>query len=814
MSNTNAKRMNKFLSILFFVAFGIVLSFGLIFVQSKNVASAEGEEFYTISVTATNGNVNLSYVGDDEHYVGQTNILMKESATSYKILKSVVDDAENDFKIKITGSANLNYVFDSYSVDGVVQTEDKFKITGDASVVVNFVPKTFTVKVSTSFSSDGTNFQSDNTLLTNNLSTALDQIKVDAYGSVFDQTNNVVATALRDSDKLEFLGYFVVGSFGDELDVTDGLKIKTLNVDDDFISSFVKSGEIKIVARYAFKKQVNISIDEDSVGLGSFDVFVRSSENELVDFVSGNYYSYGSKVSVVPVANKNYVFAGYNLNSVGNELYGKGYTKEISYDDVSLVLFFTPDKYEIKFDIVNSIGETIGSEKINVSTGNSLSYVTTNVVSFGEKINEIKFNKISKYANYTFKGWYLFKNDGTKVSFSSTDNKEIVKNVLIDSDFVENFVSNGAINFYGEFVQDCQLSIIMQDAYPTNSTFTVFKDGHEVSTAGTFEYGTNLVVEVPQIDHMVFVGFEGLIDDDQYVEGSSRVDIKMNGNRSVSAKYEYIKTGISVDEKSKLKNVRVELSSDEIRIGDTLIINAKVSDGFRVKTFNINGKSAEDFVKELNENESSSVAICGDNGIVTIYVNKNVYDFFAGSPVLSVEAVAKVDSTYVALFVLYLVLAVLLGAVMIVFLILANKKYFKIKKLKRTQEEKIKEKEEANKVETLSSQEENKTEVVIEETKVAQADEKPVEKKKTKSQAEKSPVKKTTTKKTSESQTKKKETGETKKTEKKTTKNTTSKTSNQSKPKTKTTESGETKNTVKKTTKTVKKETKTEGGKN
>lgn len=830
MSNTNAKRMNKFFSILFFVTFGVVMSLGLIFVQSKNVADAEGETFYSITVTATNGSVSLSYVGDGEHYTDISNMLVKENETTYKILKSVVDDAENDFKIEILATPNQNYVFDSYSVGGVETSENQFEISGDTSVVVNFVPQTFDVKVSTSFSSDGTTFESDDSLLTNNMGVEFDQIKVDAFGSIFDSTKNIVATSLRDSDKLEFLGFFIKGVSENEIDVTDGLKIKTLNVDEEFIRNNVnQSGEIEIIAKYAFKKQVNISVAGDSTGLGSFKVFIRNSKNELVDFVSGNYYSFGSRVSVVPVAEKNYAFVGYNIGVEGKEIYGDGFTKEIAFEDVSLVLSFAPQKYEIKFSIVNSIGESIGSEKIIVSTESLLSYVTTNVIAFGESINEIKFEKISKYTNYTFKGWYLYKKDGTKVLFSSETNNQVVKDVLIDSAFVQDYVSDGAITFFGEFVQDCQLSIIMQDAYPTDSTFNVFKDGIEVSISGTFEYGTNLVVEVPEIDHMIFAGFEGLIDDDQFVEGTNCAHIKMNGNRSLSAKYEYIKTNVNVDTDSKLENVDVKLSSNEIQIGDTLIINANVPHGYRILKFNINGMSAQNFVKMLNENESSTVAICGDDGIVTVYVNKNIYDFFAGSSVLNIEASAKVDSTYVVLFVLYLVLTLGFGAVVIVFLILANKKIFKIKKMNRAQIDKIKEKEEKNKTESLKvKKEETKAEEVQSEKEKneearpqkvkVEKEKKPAEKKDLKPQSKKT-VKKPSGKKTENKQAKTQKTDDLRKadkktTEKETTKKVEKKPVSKTKLKTQKTGNNKSKSTENKQNKSVKKSNKTEGGKN
>ena len=72
---------------------------------------------------------------------------------------------------------------------------------------VDFVVKTFTVKVATEYSADGVTKLSDNTLLTNNMGVNLDAISVSAHETLFDETNNVVAPD-RESDHYGLSGRY------------------------------------------------------------------------------------------------------------------------------------------------------------------------------------------------------------------------------------------------------------------------------------------------------------------------------------------------------------------------------------------------------------------------------------------------------------------------------------------------------------------------------------------------------------------------------------------------------------------------------
>lgn len=757
MSNSNLKKLNRFFAVLVFVMASFVLSLGFGVSSFSNFAKAENDNYYVINLTVTNGTANLSYEGNT--YDGLDNILVKESNEKYLILKSVVDDAENTCSVKVTVLPNENFVLNQIAVDGTALAESAnqtFTIapaTAETNVVVDFVAKTFTVKVATEYSADGVTKLSDNTLLTNNMGVNLDAISVSAHETLFDETNNVVAPD-RESDHLEFVGYFISDGMN-EVNVSDGRSIASLQFDDEFIAKYVKEGTLEIVARYAYKKMVSVSVDNSCLAFGAFDVVAKNSAGDFVNFVSGEYYSVGTKIFVVPTAEKYYEFSHYEYD--GESLYDSNFSATVEYKDVSVVIFFEPVSYEIRFNIVNSVFERLGNEPITLEITHIGAYYNTPVadhVIIGDKIDLIKFKNIFSYQNYKFLSWQLRSKTGDIKNVSDANNADMVKNLDITSDFVDKYVVDGKIDFYGVFIQNCQLSIVMQKAYATENTFQVYEDGVLVEDLSkSFDYGTILTVTVPNIDYMTFVGFDGLIVDDLYTPGQTTAYIAMKGNRSLAVKYDYIKTDIKIAGESVVKNGRLSLSSNNFKIGDTFIINANLSDGYKIKSFTVNGKSAEQFVRELNAGEEKPVANYGENGIITIHVNKNVYDFFVNNDTLNVKVDSKINGAYVALFVIYLLLALGFGAVIVVLSIMTNNNSEEIKKLRKKQQDAVLKKEEEQRKEEERQKallEKQKEEIVAEkafEEKPKKAPAKKIATKKVdETEKPKAPAKKTTTK--------------------------------------------------------------------
>lgn len=745
MSNSNLKKLNRFFAVLVFVMASFVLSLGFGVSSFANFAKAENDNYYVINLTVTNGTANLSYEGNT--YDGLDNILVKESNEKYLILKSVVDDEENTCDMKVTVLPNENFVLNEITVDGTALAESAnqtFTIapaTAETNVVVDFAAKTFTVKVATEYSADGETKLSDDTLLTNNMGVNLDAISVSAHETLFDETNNVVALD-RESEHLEFVGYFISDGTS-EVNVSDGRSIASLEFDDEFIAKYVKDGTLEIVARYAYKKMVSVSVDNSCSAFGAFDVVAKNSAGDVVNFVSGEYYSAGTKIFVVPTAEKYYEFSHYEYD--GESLYDSNFSVTVGNKDISVVIFFEPVSYEIRFNIVNSVFERLGNEPITLEITHIGAYYNTPVadhVIIGDKIDLIKFKNIFSYQNYRFLSWQLRSKTGDIENVSDADNANIVKNLDITSDFVDKYVVDGKIDFYGVFIQNCQLSIVMQKAYATENTFQVYENGVLVEDLSkSFDYGTILTVTVPNIDYMTFVGFDGLIVDDQYTPGQTTAYIVMKGNRSLAVKYDYIKTDIKIADESVVKNGRLSLSSNNIKIGDTFIINANLSDGYKIKSFTVNGKSAEQFVRELNAGEEKPVAIYGENGIITIYVNKNVYDFFANNNTLNVKVDSKINGAYVALFVIYLLLALGFGAVIVVLSIMTNNNSEEIKKLRKKQQDAVLKKEEEQR------KEEEKQKALLEKQKEEVVAEKALEEK-----PKKAPAKKVATKKADETE--------------------------------------------------------------
>ena len=704
MSKLKSKNLAKLFAVMIFMlaSFVLLVPFALTF---SSVAKADDADYYVINLTAQNGQATLSYEGND--YPNLENIFVKVSDGKYKILKSVVDDTANNCKVKVSAVANKNYKLNSIVVNGVALSDEVDNIfvisggTAETNVVVNFAIKKFNVKVTTSFSNDGENYVSDDTLLTNNIGVSLDALTVDAYASIFDETHNVIAND-RESDHLEFVGFFIKNVNGNKVNVSSSRNIANLVFDDEFINAYLGDNDnLEIVAEYQYKRAISVAVDSSCAANGSFDVILRNSDNNVIDFTSGEYYSVGTKISVVPTAKKYYKFARFELN--GEKKYDANVSLTVDSQDINLVLFFEQASYELGFNIVNSIYERLGNEEILTEITHASGYYDTPVakkVVIGDTINSIRFKNIFNYQNYRFLSWQLISNTGESVSVSSEENVNIIKNLQITSDFVDKYVKDGRIQFYGVFIQNCQLSIVMHKAYDTEETFEVYENGVKVTDLSkSFDYGITLMISVPHIDHMTFDHFEGLVVNDQYTPGQTTAYIMMNGNRSISAVYEYVKTQVKISEDSTAENARLSLNLDEIKIGDTLIINAKLMNGYKLKKFTINNISANNFVKTLNKLGEATVANYGDNGIVTIYVNKDVFDYFTVNHDLKIDVDSKINGAYVALFVIYIVLAIGLGVVIVVLSIKTNNYNDEIKKLQRKKQEEILKKKEEQKKE-------------------------------------------------------------------------------------------------------------------
>lgn len=707
MTNLNFKKLNRFFAVMVFVLASFVLSLGFGVSSFAQIAKAENENYYVINLSVSNATATLSYEGNA--YEGDEDVLVKESDQKYLILKSVVDDTLNTCKVKVNVLANENFVLEQIVVNGSALSESDngaFIIapsTAETNVSVSCVAKTFTVKVSTSISADGSTFSSDDTLLTNNMGVSLDAISVSAHESVFDGSANVFASD-RASDHLEFVGYFISDGIN-ELDISSGRNIQTLEFDDEFISSFVKEDTLNIVAKYVYMKQVFVSVDSSCSGLGNFNVVAKNKNGDVVDFVSGEYYSVGTKISVLPTAEKYYKFFKYEYN--GESIYDSVFSATVENADIAVKLFFEPQSYEIRFNIVNSVFERLGNEEIELNVthiGSRFSTPVAEHVIIGDRIENFKFKNVFSYQDYRFVSWQLRSKTNDIVSISSSENEREVKNLEITAEFVDKYVVDGKIDFYGVFVQNCKLSILVDNVVGSGN-IQVYEDGLLVEDLSkSFDYGTVLVVNMPNIEYMVFAGFDGLSVDDQYTPGQTTARICMNGNRSIAGRYNYVETELKVSSDSFVKNGRLFLSSDKVKIGDTFIINACLGDGYKIKSFSVNGVDAEQFVKNLNTLDGNAVAVFGDNGIITIRVTKNVYEFFASNENLSIKVNTKINGLYVALFVVYLLLALGFGAVIIVLSIKANNYSEEIGKLKKQQQDAVLKKEEEQRKEEEKQQ--------------------------------------------------------------------------------------------------------------
>lgn len=711
MNKSGSKISLKVVALLVMIVSSLAFFFGFAF--SKNVAFAYDEtNYYTLNFSVSAyGSASIEYVGEGA-YPEIEQIIFKADDGNYKIHKTVADDPVNACLLKVVYETNDHYVLDNILVDGtpLASDEQTFTYSSTVSAVsVSFKAQEFSVEIKTQFSTDGEIFNSDNTLLENHLGTELN-FKVPAFATMFDETFNVIAND-RDSDHLEFDGYYILGE--SEENISDGRKIKSLTLNEDFISKFVKDGKITIYARYNFKKQLNINVDSLSDSFGDFEVILIDKNSNVLNFVNGNYYSVGTKYTIIPSALPGYEFSHYYID--GSRLYTEYYSNRIGYQNVDINLFFTSKNYELNFYIVNSQFSEIDYQPLSINiTYNSSDPYTSPVskyVKIGDRIDELSFISFPNYENYKFVSWQTKDVDGNAVSLSDALDNKMIKGLVISQDFIDSYAKDGKISIYAVFVMQCHLSIQIDDV---GKDYELYYGGSSILPEDlsemTFDFGSIIILSAPSVENMTFDKFSGLLDIDEYTGGTS-VFIKMNGDRSVSISYHFNETEIKLDELSKVSNGKVVLNKDKISIGDTLIISLNLKSGYKLTDFLINDKTADKFVLNVNRicGSEKPVATYSDNGIVTIYVNQTVFDYFKDNNI-KVVAHSKINSTYAILLAVYLVITLSAGGLLVWFFVLAGKNKLKVIELKEKQQKIIEKKQ--KEVEELYSSDKNEKTVV------------------------------------------------------------------------------------------------------
>ena len=676
---------------MFSIAFVFSMLLGLNY--SKICANAESETgVYHINVSSPNGISLLAIDG------AESSSLISNSLNHYVLSNEVVEQESPTYQLRVRTRANKYYEFDKIIINDVEQTSGVrvFKLekgTYINNVVVVYKPIEIKAVVKTQIMTGSDTFIEDSSLIENQTTGELDNIVAKANSSLFDNVNNVFAI---NRGNYVFEGFYIQ-TLSDEIDVTDGRKIRTLELNEQFLNEVLDetSNSFTIVARYSLKKQVSISMQDGQDEMGNFEVAVYGPRGEHIDFVSGAYYEYGTRFSIVPVNNEYYEFDHFVVNE--SDDFSNNLIINVEYDDIDVKCVFASTKYDLCVSIVNSVFKTIGNQRVNVSIVRQIPEVLSPVsryVQIGDTIDYIRFGENLGFENYVFDSWKVLDKTGNAVDISHSSLKNEVRDLDINKTFIDQYVKDGRIVIYGVFVQQCYLSINLPNEIDFLENFSVYKrvDGDYVKLENLdepFEYGTVLMISVPSVNNHKFDGFTGLVAEDSYTTGQTSAFIVMNGNRTITAKYVYDDTPVNISGDSKIVNCKLVKNLDKIHVGQTLILSFELSSGYELTKFEINNMKAQEFVSSINSLDptANQVAFYDDSGIVTIYVTQKVFDFFKANPSLKICSDGQMRGTYLALIIVYSFLAVCIGASIIVFAVLASKKQNKIVELKTKQQE-------------------------------------------------------------------------------------------------------------------------------
>lgn len=450
---------------------------------------------------------------------------------------------------------------------------------------------------------------------------------------------------------------------------------------------------------------VTVEVEDNVPSRGTYKAVAYDLDHKVIPFSSGATYENGTTVVIEPVPEEGYEFSCFDVG--GQKVYHNLYTFVVNGSDVNVKVEFSNKKYELVFKTVDTSFNEIASPKIDATiknVGMAGASLSSRYVALGDEIENVKYASGVNLENYTFVAWQI-KNKGGQVESVSDDVvKTEIRNLNVTPDFLSKYALNGKVEIYGVFAQKSYLSLHLSVAADINELVSVYATIDDevqkiTDLSQPFEYGTVVTISANNQNNFVFTNFGGITEDDIYLAGQSTVRVVMNGNRAISVGFDYAKTPIKLETISNDKRVEVVFDKTEVYVGETLVISLAINEGYVLKDFTICDKSAKDFVRMLNQygvsaslnNEEDAVeaATYDDRGVITIHVTDNIYNYFKSNPNMFVSATARPYGTYIALIVIYILLALGLGAVIITFSVLYQRQAVKVKTLKKQQEQEL-----------------------------------------------------------------------------------------------------------------------------
>ena len=423
-----------------------------------------------------------------------------------------------------------------------------------------------------------------------------------------------------------------------------------------------------------------VEISEFDSQKGDISVVAMNASGEKIEFVSGQNYEQGSKITITATAAEYYEFSYFTVQ--GQKFYDRCTTFIVENSDLNIAVVFSDKKYEVNVTVRDSrlspIGNKPYSVKVNGELYGSINEPTQTFVKIGDDVT-FTIQDNSSLENYKFLGWFV-QGENHEPFFLESGAIEITK------EFIDDYSVDGVIDVYCQYVQLCSLKIFIPEEYKSNVSYILkIREGLEYHTvsqlANKYDYGTEFQISAAADPDYDFLGFGNVTSGEMYIPGMAVLNFVLTGDRTISinCKPKQVDVQFNTD---YVSGGKIKTNMNRLAIGDTLILSYEISNLRKIGSFTVNDKTGQEFAQMLNIVSASQkdVATYYESGILSVFVDEDVYAYFKSNPTFTINASSVVNVKNVLIIVFYVCLVLLFGAGMVVFTMLYFKEKNKVQK--------------------------------------------------------------------------------------------------------------------------------------
>lgn len=504
----------------------------------------------------------INFSGQFTHAFPEGTVLTLEANPKefYRVGSYVITSGEEEL-FKVNDPANNVATYQ-------IQNNDKNLI-----IKVEFVPVEYQVVVK---AETRQGVQLDNSLFKVN---AKDNLVVESKANL-----NIEAVS---TDKYDFYGFKIYNKVENQYEFIFGsnLFIKDDYVTSEYLSKYLGTNAMEIVVVFKEVCVVNVSAENG----GTITVTVQDPEGQVVysgNSVANQKYEFGSTITVYATASDYYAFGGYQTQT--------GTTTEKSLSliltaQTNVVAKFNLQMYEVIIEAYDAKNKTqISSEGIEVKINGSSE---TKLAKIGDTITAQ--SKVVP-TGYRFEQFKL-KNAGNETSLQANG-------IVIDNQFLKTYLTaDNKIVVAGYFVKQYYVNI----SVPQEQLKMVELKVKGQAYAGTiyFDIDSEVEVEITPKTHYQLKSVSGVNDYERVQGQPNKFKLVIKNDRTLSVSLNPVVYQLVVSDQIAGEG-SIVYNTENVSIGDTLVIMFETKPGQEVKSWKFNGievdKLPNNYVVENN----------------------------------------------------------------------------------------------------------------------------------------------------------------------------------------------------------------------